>query len=71
MVAGIRCAPVPAHTEPPVPASEKLPLRTRVAVIFAIAAVLWFVIIAVWPALIAAPDAVFHLISKFVSHRGE
>ena len=57
------------HTEPAVSASEKLPLRTRVAVILAIAAVLWFVILAVLPALVAAPDAVIHLISRFVSHR--
>lgn len=59
------------HTEPEVPASEKLPLRTRAAIILACAAVAWVVILTVLPALIAAPDAVFHLISKFVSHRGE
>ena len=59
------------HTEPAVSASEKLPLRTRAAIILACAAVAWVVILTVLPALIAAPDAVFHLISKFLSHRAD
>ena len=59
------------HTEPDVPESERWPLRTRVAILLALTAFCWLVIILAVPALVAAPDAALTIISKFVSHRGE